>query len=60
MKNVKSVFLKNAVIPVEDLRECRHCDEDNSVERYAEDVPKGYVWSWHCHACREDDSGYEF
>ncbi|OJT54165.1 hypothetical protein BFP46_23995 [Bacillus licheniformis] len=60
MKNIKSVFLENTVIPVEKLSECHYCDEDHSVEWYAEDVPRGYVWSTYCHACREDNSGYEF
>ena len=60
MKTVKSVYFENVVIPTIELGECHCCEEDNAVEYYQEEVPRGYVLEMYCHSCREKSSGYEF
>ncbi|ASB64011.1 hypothetical protein S101413_00536 [Bacillus velezensis] len=60
VKTVKSVYLENVIIPTIELGECHRCDEDNAVEYFREEVPRGYVWETYCHSCREKTSGYEF
>lgn len=43
MKTVKSVYFENVVIPTIELGECHCCEENNAVEYYQEEVPRGYV-----------------
>lgn len=42
MKTVKSVYFENVVNPTIELGECHCCEEDNAVEYYQEEVPRGY------------------
>lgn len=60
MKSVLSVYLNNVSTPLKNLSDCQSCGQDKSLEKYEEQVTGGYVWSTHCHACQDDDSGYEF